>query len=562
MWADRDFRFRQSPVVSLEISTRDIGKILVGYPEGAVVFSFKQNIAQKYFVYEIPPGALGGNAGLPTADKRKPKLTRAIWHPNGIFVLTVHDDTSLVLWDTKDGRKIISRTLQDVDVDVPTGSTMPPSNFSLKEPIMQIAWCVKSNVDDTGLLVAGGHAAKAGQKALTFMDLGSTPNYQTSSWQMLSNYFASPKQVISLQTPPGATVVDFCLIPRTSPYFSGAHDPIAIIAQMSSGELITLSFPSGYPISPTNMLHVSLTFVHPFVNKVSLTPVSRSAWLGLREKRLQGPRFLEGGSPKKKPLKRFEIRNIVGTAHADGILRFWDAGQYDDIENTEVIQADLARAVGRHGSVEVTAMSLSGSTGELIVGLLTGEAVVFRWGNNANFGREEPTGSNGGPNTLSRISHRADPALKQGLLPLALLNMDNGPVTAVKSSDIGFVAAGFEGGSVAIIDLRGPAAIYNGLMSEFARNNKRTSLLKSRHSDGLPEWPTDIEFGVMTLEGKSKGTIRTPYFYLALTSPPYRLLEYLLLCRLQSWQCCDAGDLTCCQRSILGLLCRKHQLGR
>jgi hypothetical protein len=38
------------------VGVPDIGKILVGYPEGAVTFTFKQNVAQKYFVYEIPPG--------------------------------------------------------------------------------------------------------------------------------------------------------------------------------------------------------------------------------------------------------------------------------------------------------------------------------------------------------------------------------------------------------------------------------------------------------------------------------------------------------------------------
>ena len=561
LWAHRDIRLRQSPVVSLEISTRDIGKILVGYPEGAVVFSFKQNIAQKYFVYEVPPDALGGNAGLPTANLRKPRLTKAIWHPNGIFVLTVHDDTSLVLWDTKDGRKILARTLQAADVDQPTASTGPLADFSLKEPITQVAWCVKSNVDDTGLLVAGGNAATGAQKALTFIDLGSTPNYQTSTWPMLSSYFANPKQFISLQTPPGATVVDFCLIPRTSPYFGGAHDPIAVITRLSSGELITLSFPRGFPISPSNMLHPSLSFVHPFVNKAILTPISRSAWLGLREKRLQGPRFLEGGAQKKKPIKRYETRNIVGTAHADGILRFWDAGQLDEIENPDVLQVELARAVGRRGNIEVTEMSLSGSTGELTVGLQSGELVVFRWGINGSFGREESIGSNAGPGVLTRISHRADPSLKQGLLPLVLLDMDKGPVTAVKSSDIGFVAAGFEGGSIAIIDLRGPAVIYEGQISDLARNSKRTSLLRPRHSEADRfEWPTAIEFGVMTLEGKGKlyKPSHDPYPLSLLTSQP-RVFEYLLLRRHKSWQCCDFGAPTCCRWSrVLRFLCRKH----
>ncbi|KAI1019531.1 hypothetical protein LB505_000380 [Fusarium chuoi] len=51
---------------------------------------------------------------------------------------------------------------------------------------------------------------------------------------------------------------------------------------LSSGELITLSFPSGYPISPTNQLHPSVSFVHPFSmchlsNVHAGSPCSRSA---------------------------------------------------------------------------------------------------------------------------------------------------------------------------------------------------------------------------------------------------------------------------------------------
>ena len=57
------------------------------------------------------------------------------------------------------------------------------------------------------------------------------------------------------------------------------------------------------------MLHPYLSFVHPFVNKVTLTSVDRSAWLGLKEKRSQGPKFLLGGAEIRKPLKRFEDRN-------------------------------------------------------------------------------------------------------------------------------------------------------------------------------------------------------------------------------------------------------------
>jgi len=443
---------------------------------------------------------------MPSNAVRRPRLIDAIWHPNGIFVLTVHEDTSLVLWDTKDGRKLHARTLQATNVDQPGMTRSDPAAEECsgpKEPIFKVTWCAKDNADDTGILVAGGRYVGDPIKGLTFLDMGPTPNYATSSWQILSAYLERTRRHMNLPIPSGAHVSTYCLIPRIDPYFAGAHDPIAILVVLSSGELLTMSFPSGHAITPTNMVHPFLSFVHPFVNKATLTPVDRTVWLGLRERRLQGPKFALGGAEAKNPLKRFENRNIISTAHADGTIRLWDAGHDDEIENGDAVQVDLARAVGRVRNIEVTEMSLASGSGEMSVGLKSGEVVVFRWGNNASYGQDNPPGANQGPGILTPVAHRTDPGLKTGLLPLTLLDMQQGAVTALKHSPVGFVAAGFEGGSLAIIDLRGPAVIHTAHLSEFTKAPKRSSFLKKGgHEDGPPEWPTNIEFGVMILDGE------------------------------------------------------------
>jgi hypothetical protein len=78
----------------------------------------------------------------------------------------------------------------------------------------------------------------------------------------------------------------------------------------------------------------------------------------------------------------------------------------------------------------------------------------------------------------------------------------------VTVSDVGFIAVGSEGGFVSIIDLRGPSVIFQTSVTEFAKQEKRSSFLKGHSSSSAArEWPTVIEFGVLTLEGDNYSSI-------------------------------------------------------
>ena len=511
LWRERFPRSRLTAVVTLSLHPRDIGSLLIGYNSGAVIYSFKQNKALKFFNYVLPKGAPGGDSDPGSIYKeREPPLTQAVWHPTGTFILTGHEDSSIVIWDPKDGRIIQARTLQDVNVNKPGPGTFSPGavegTFALKSPIFKIAWCANQDPDETGILIAGGQPSNISAKSLTFFELARTPIYSTSSWQALSDHFENPKRQRILPCPPGAEVIDLCLIPRSSPHFGGCQDPIAIIAILASGELVTLSFPSGMPVTPTNQLHLSMTLVHPYINYINLAPVDRIRWLGMKEKRQHGPKLLTGGAEANLPLKRFEHRNIVQVAHADGTVRLWDAGHGDEIENDEVLQVDVARAVGRQENVEVVRTSFAGAASELSVGLKSGEIVIFRWNINKHPGQEFPPSENK-PQTLTNILERSEATLKEGLLPFVLLDEGNGPVTALKHSDVGFVAAGFEGGDLVIIDLRGPAIIYRGSAQDFKAEKRGSFRRTSKDPAPKSEWPTCIEFSVMTLENEDFSSI-------------------------------------------------------
>lgn len=506
LWRERNSRARVLPIVTMQFHPKDIGSLLIGYSEGAVIYSFKQNKALKYFHYEIPRGAPGGNQDPRTVGQtRSPPLTHAIWHPTGTFVLTAHEDTSLVFWDPRDGRVLEARTVEDSGINIPgavIGSGDGGLAAAIKEPYTRIAWCSKENPEDTGLLLMGGRPTTAPAPGLAFIEYGLTPNYQTSTWDFLTNFFRNPKRTHILPTPPNTKVTDFLIIPRTSPHYAGSHDPIAVIAILSSGELTTVSFPTGHPISPSNQLHVSLSLVHPFVTKFALANVERTRWLGMKESRQRGPNFLLGGAEATKPMKRFEDRNIILSAHADGTVRVWDIGDGDEIENGGVLQADLARAVGRWDNINVSQLVMSGATGELVVGLQSGEVVIFRLNRNPNAGKSAPTtAENESPGQMTNITRRVDPALKEGLLPLTLANEQQGPVTALQLSHVGFLGAGYETGGLTVIDLRGPAIIHSTSLSDLV--TKRAGSIRGRRTSQSVqnEWPTAIEFGIMTLEG-------------------------------------------------------------
>ncbi|KAL7918194.1 lethal giant larvae like, C-terminal domain-containing protein [Trichoderma austrokoningii] len=504
-WRDKDRTQHSVTLVAMSMHPRDAGKLLIGYSHGAVIYTFKQNQPQQFLEYVLPPGAPGGSSvGMDAV--RRPRLTHALWHPSGTFILTAHEDGSLVFWDPKEGKIVMARTLTDMGIHHATPSAPTPG---YSDPFVKIAWCCKKNCDDTGLLIAGGEGVDASPKSLTFIELGVTPIYATSTWQALENHFRGRRH-IPLALPPGAQAVDFLLIPRESPYFGGAQDPIAVVVLLTSGELITLSFPSGYPISPTNQLHPSTFFVHPFVTKFNVSSVDRPRWLTMVEKRDQGEPILKGGAAGIRPRKRFEDRTIIQTAHADSIIRLWDSGHADEIENEVQLQVDLARALDRYEDVEVTAMSLSSSTAEFIVGTKTGEAVIFRWGVNHSYGRNQPKQLDPNPKGLSDISSRAEPSLKEGLQPAVLYEMMQGPVTAVQISNVGFAAVGSELGFLTLIDLRGPKIIFQAPMTDFAKTENRMSFLKGHsRSSSAPakEWPTVVEFGVMTLDDDKYSSI-------------------------------------------------------
>lgn len=84
----------------------------------------------------------------------------------------------MVFFDPKDGRIVMKKTLKDAEVDA---SGAPESPLEI---IKDVKWCCKENPDDTGILYAGA-------QGMTFLELGPTPVYATSSVSISVLFFYS-----------------------------------------------------------------------------------------------------------------------------------------------------------------------------------------------------------------------------------------------------------------------------------------------------------------------------------------------------------------------------------
>lgn len=471
-WRDRNPKARLLPVQSLQLHPKDVGSLLIGYLEGAVIYSFKQNAPLHFLSFELKPGAPGADTEPSQIQQlRRPRLSQALWHPTGTFICTTYEDGVMVFWNPKDGQIVQARTLQDANVHIPTGaykSNMYAAEagasilVDIRQPIFKIVWCSGSNPDDTSLLIAGGDSMNNPSKGLTLLDFGPTPNTITSSVQALADHLATPRQQRVFRIPSQTDVIDFCVIPKTSPHWGGTHEPIAVIGLQASGELVTLKYPDGTPISPAAVLHPTLVLSHPFPSCIDTAMVNRNRWLGMEEHGNKPTEILIGGIERKHPMRRHETRTVGLSSHPNGTVRIFDLGHGDEIENQGILELDVGRVVQRDVGIAVRCASMAGATAETAVALETGEVVVYRWGRNPLFGKtQDDEAATAQSRTVGQIAEglvdvksRTNPDLKEGLLPFVLLDQKCGPIAALKMSDVGFLVVVYENGHVTVVDLR------------------------------------------------------------------------------------------------------------
>lgn len=492
-------RERESAVISIQWNPRDIGSVLIAYTNVALVYALATDEIRASFHYEVPSGAPGGD-GLPSQTSKYPKITHAVYHPNSLAVVTAHDDGSLVFWDSVTGHLIHARSLFDIDVNIPQPAAHKISHGPANTQFLKLAWLCHADPDDTSLLIAGGDTPEnEGIHNLTLFHFGVAPKYSLTSYEKMAKVYSQPLQQRFLPIQNASSVIDFVPIGTRTPFFSGGHNPTHIFVLLESGEVENITFPTGALDYKSSHFPQSVSWIHPRTTVSAAFPVPKKQWLGMISRTTKNENILKGGFPVHKPLKITEVRNAIATGHANGSVRLYDAA-HDELEASTVLEVNVASTLNLFEGAAVDQISYGGETGELAVATVAGYIALYKFDINRNY-NPNMTDLEKSMNRLSLNSEKKllidlrgrAPNIKEGFMPVCAVHAQKGRVTALKNSNVGFVAFAYESGDLMVLDRRGPAIIH----AESIRQKSAAGSTKV----------TALEFSIMSFGGDGYSSI-------------------------------------------------------
>ncbi|KAL6940290.1 hypothetical protein ACO0QE_004188 [Hanseniaspora vineae] len=486
-----------SPVVSIQWNPRNIGQILISYERVTLLYSFIEKTYKQHFVYELPIGAPGGD-GKVSNTIRYPKVVQSLFHPNGLHILTVHEDNSLCFWDCNSGKLILARSLYETGVNIPNGMTNPqPAN--LCAPIVSVHWICAENPEYTQLLIAGGDFGSNKPISLTLIDLGGTPLYSVTSYEKMAKFYSIRSNQKIIPMPQHRSVARVLPVPRASPFFNGCHNPGIVLILLDNGEIETMLFPSGKITYKASLLPQSLSWMRPSATISTGASVPSKLWVGMMTSTYNKDSILRGGKSRKKQIRPYATRSALLTGHSNGSVRIWDAS-HAELDETSVFDINLSQILNK-ADADITHISYAADNSELAASCEGGEIVLFKFDVNKYY---DPTGAKQMTARFNRfsvaavnsllvdVSDRAPSTLKDGFVPSTAIHANSGNVTALTNSNVGFVAAGFINGALLVVDRRGPAAIFFESINKYTKNSA---------------YITSCEFGICAYEGDNYSSI-------------------------------------------------------
>ncbi|KAL6453987.1 SRO77 Lethal(2) giant larvae protein SRO77 [Candida maltosa Xu316] len=523
---------KMSAVVSIEWHPRDIGTLLIGYSQSAIVYSLVTGEIKSVLVYQLSKEhrafqlashvSHGGKKKLFGGAKEIiPKLKEAHFHPNGLHAVTVHEDNSIVFWDIASGTILEARNIFDVNIHK-NGTPLEVPEFF--HPIETVKWVCGEDAENTKLIISGGDPNAT--NCLHVLDFGYTLKYSITSYEKQGEFYSQPQsgqRIIPLafylnKTEVQETVTTIQPMSENgSPYFGGGHNPSYLLLVSNLGQIYLVSFSEGAGGQGCTdlgnvILPTSISFVHPPLCSLDVQQVRRIDWYSIMSNRVSSgvtsktKELLYGGVSAdlgmgRKPIGQNDLyRNILITGHERALIRFSDITKGEQQELEGIVQIGLRETLYDHGdpkSLRALHVSCAFENRELIVGLASGEVVICKFGKNTknagisaskDYSGCETQHENGNAKLLN-ISDRISGSITSSstFLPVSLLQVTPAePISVLKMSDIGFAAIGYKSGRLVVCDIsRGPAVILN-------LENIKEHLVSIQGNC----YPTSIEFSI------------------------------------------------------------------
>ncbi|KAF9360779.1 hypothetical protein BGX26_007730 [Mortierella sp. AD094] len=368
---------KHSLVVSIKTHPTDNNQLLIAYNTGVVLWNIKQKAVMHTYIYEIPPGAMGGIApgsGMHGMNEsRYPYATVIAWRPDGHGFVSGYDDGCIVFWDIKQERPILARTIYEVQVNIPGIRPVYERDVSQSMPIYQLSWCLQENREDSALIVAGG-ASQPGVYGLNVFDFPNKPDY------------GCPRRHHTVTTE--SDILDFIVIPRDSPWFNGALDPVSIVVLTDLGGVKAFSFDATHT---PQTIPSTLLFADP---SLVLAKTYGQLPQEIYDRLVYGLNSSQNfAHPYRIPLRGVRLaqcdesrlcRDILVTAHSDLSVRFWEGASHRPLHHLTVELKQLFSK--NHG--EIAFLEFSVFSQVLAVGFSNGNWVYCKLSWNGNLSRQ------------------------------------------------------------------------------------------------------------------------------------------------------------------------------
>lgn len=488
---------RMSPVVSIEWHPRDVGTLLVAYSHCAIQYSLSSGGIKTHFAYRLTPDArafeysnaveTGGKKKLFGSQKEVLVLvSEAHFHPNGLHVLTVHNDGSLVFWDANDGTLLQARTVKEVSLN------RPGNPISLEECLnIKAKWVTSQDPEYTMLIVSGASAHSP--DVLNVIDFGFTLKYTLTSHEKQGEFYANPTEGqrkinvkfnrrLQERGPLEFITQILPIAADAQPYFSGGHNPsnLMLISSLNAAYFAELRPDARLLVFPP-----SLSAIIPPITYCAVEPIKRIEWFSVLSSKHNGPApnnmLLTGGAPVNRNFPRSlgydeNVHNIMISGHEDGSVRLLDVstGEYHGQEKLLEINVKNTLNSGESASYRVSAVSCSFESREMLVGVANGNVAICRYMKlSYNPATKAPSASNYEKcpvlheNEGAKIVDLSLRILGQfsqpSFMPTYLLQLSQKDViSCMKMCNAGFAAVAYKSGRLIVCDVsRGPAVILN-----------------------------------------------------------------------------------------------------